>query len=162
MQGFFWNFDKRLPLDSTVGFVTVVPIVSRPYLFGLLSVVAVHAAGCGPVQYIAKVGDASNAHAQAEREGAKNGAPYEFTAAAEYLSKAREEAGRSQFDSAVAYSSRSEEMSHKARALSRENRAQGNPKKDTSEVTPGPTAASDDSPPLGSSAPGRKRRGRQR
>ncbi len=162
MQGFFWNFDWRLLLDSTVGFVTVVPIVSRPYLFGLLSVVAAFAAGCGPVQYVAKVGDASTAHAQAQREGAKNDAPYEFTAATEYLKKAREEAGRSQFDSAVAYSSRSEEMSHKARALSRENFTQSKLKKQTPDPTPEPTAASDESPPPESTAPGRRRRGRQR
>jgi len=151
MQGFFWNFDKRLPLDSTVGFVTVVPIVTRPHLFGLLSAAAALAAACGPVQYIAKVGDASNAHAQAQREGAKNGAPYEFTAASEYLTKAREEAGRSQFDSAVAYSSQSEEMSHRARALSRESLVQR-----------APTAASNDSPVPESTTPVRKRRGQQR
>lgn len=140
--------------------------MTRPLLFGLLSAVAALAAGCGPVQYITKVGDASNAHAQAEREDAQNSAPYEFTAASEYLKKAREEAGRSQFDTAVAYSARAEEMSHKARAISRENRVQGKTADKTAEKSPAavadPFGAGDAPEAAEEPAPVRNRRGRQK
>jgi hypothetical protein len=51
--------------------------------------------GCGPVEYVSQVSRrATTALAQARNEGAERLAPYEYTAASEYLNKAREEAAR--------------------------------------------------------------------
>ncbi len=80
--------------------------------------------GCGPVEYVAQVGGrASSALSQARREKADVLAPYEYTAAGEYLKKSKEEAGRSQFETAIEYGKRSEELANRARALSRERKA---------------------------------------
>ena len=49
-------------------------------------------AACGPVGYLQQVhGRARDAVVEARRAGAEHSAPYEFTAAVEYLSKAEEE-----------------------------------------------------------------------
>lgn len=80
--------------------------------------------GCGPVEYVAQVGGrASSSLAQARREKADELAPYEYTAAGEYLKKAREEAGRSQFQTALEYGKIAEEMADRSRALARERKA---------------------------------------
>ena len=99
-------------------------IVSRRFLVGALALGAMLPLGCGPVEYVAQVGGrASSALAQARRERADVLAPYEYTGAGEYLKKAKEEAGRSQFDTALAYGKRAEELANRARALSRERKA---------------------------------------
>lgn len=99
-------------------------IVSRRFLLPALALGVVTFSGCGPVEYVAQVGSrASNALAQARREKADQLAPYEYTAAGEYLKKAREEAGRSQFEAALDYGKRAEELADRARALSRERKA---------------------------------------
>lgn len=80
--------------------------------------------GCGPVEYLAQVGGRASASlAQARREKADELAPYEYTAAAEYLKKAREEAGRSQYQTALEYGLLAEELADRAKALSRERKA---------------------------------------
>ncbi|MCG5055833.1 MAG: hypothetical protein KA712_22985 [Myxococcales bacterium] len=70
--------------------------MSRPRLVAALALVVALPVGCGPVEYLAQVGGRASASlAQARREKADELAPYEYTAlAAEYLKKAREEAGR--------------------------------------------------------------------
>jgi hypothetical protein len=98
--------------------------VSRPCLVAALLLGMVLPIGCGPVEYIAQVGGrASSSLAQARREKADELAPYEYTAAGEFLKKAREEAGRSQFQTALEYGKIAEEMADRARALSRERKA---------------------------------------
>lgn len=98
--------------------------MSRPCLVAALVLGMALPLGCGPVEYIAQVGGrASSSLAQARREKADELAPYEFTAASEYLKKAREEAGRSQFQAALEYGKIAEEMADRSRALARERKA---------------------------------------
>lgn len=85
-------------------------------------------AACGPVEYLGQVsGRATTALAQAQRQGAERLAPYEYTAATEYLRKAREEASRSAYQRALEYGRRSEELAHRAQALARDRSAGGEP-----------------------------------
>jgi hypothetical protein len=76
-------------------------------------------AGCGPFGYIAAVPlRASPAAAQAESLDAERYAPYEMTAAHEYLHHARELAGYARFQSAHAFAAKAEASALKAQELS--------------------------------------------
>ena len=111
-------------VDSPLQNVYVRHIVSSRFLVGALALGSMLAFGCGPVEYVAQVGGrASSALAQARREKADVLAPYEYTGAGEYLKKSKEEAGRSQFQTALEYGKRAEELANRARALSRERKA---------------------------------------
>jgi len=60
--------------------------------------------GCGPVEYISQVGNkAASAVSAAKLAQADRYAPYEFTAAEEYLHKAREEAGYAEYQDAIEF-----------------------------------------------------------
>jgi hypothetical protein len=80
---------------------------------------AAFVAGCGPVEYISQVGNkAASAVSAAKLAQAERYAPYEYTAAEEYLHKAREEGGYAQYEDAIDYGRRAEEMANRARAIS--------------------------------------------
>jgi hypothetical protein len=80
--------------------------------------VATLAGGCGPIEYINQVGNkAASAVAAAKLAQADRYAPYEYTAAEEYLHKAREEAGYAEYEDAIEYGRKSEEMANRARAI---------------------------------------------
>src|SRR5438128_12549041 len=65
---------------------------------------ALSASGCGPIEYIATVPlDAAGALKQAQAVNADKWAPYEITAAQEYLHKSRELAGYARFQSSVEF-----------------------------------------------------------
>ncbi len=82
------------------------------------------ASGCGPVEYLNQVsGKASGAVAAAKQENAERFAPYEYTAAVEYLQKAREEGGYAEYERAIAYGRHAEELAIRARAIARERGA---------------------------------------
>jgi len=75
-------------------------------------------AGCGPVEYINQVTvRAASALAAAKKVGADRYAPYEYTAAEEYLHKAREEGGYAEYQDAIEYGHRAEEMADRAKAI---------------------------------------------
>jgi hypothetical protein len=75
-------------------------------------------AGCGPIEYISQVGNkAASAVSAAKLAQADRYAPYEFTAAEEYLHKAREEGGYAQYEDAIEYGRRSEDLANRARAI---------------------------------------------
>jgi len=77
--------------------------------------------GCGPVEYLSQVGHrAPLALAEARQYGAEQQAPYELTAAEEYLREARIQASRSSYQLAIAYGRRAEELAVKAEGISRE------------------------------------------
>ena len=98
--------------------------MTLPQLLGALGLGVFLAAGCGPVEYLSQVsGRAATALAQAQRAGAEKDAPYEYTAANEYLHKAREEAARSAYQVAIEYGRRAEEMAIKAESITRERAA---------------------------------------
>ncbi|HEY2902165.1 MAG TPA: hypothetical protein VGL59_16405 [Polyangia bacterium] len=76
------------------------------------------ATGCGPIEYLNTSAKAGAALAAAKQADAEHLAPYEYTAAAEYLHKAREEAGYSQYQQSIEFGHRAEAMAGQARALS--------------------------------------------
>jgi hypothetical protein len=74
--------------------------------------------GCGPVEYINQVGvKAAGAVSAAKLAQADRYAPYEFTAAEEYLHKAREEASYAEYEDAIDYGIKAEELADKGRAI---------------------------------------------
>jgi Domain of unknown function (DUF4398) len=75
-------------------------------------------AGCGPVEYINQVGNkAAEAVSAAKLAQADRYAPYEYTAAEQYLHQAREVAGHAEYQDAIEYGHRSEDLANRARAL---------------------------------------------
>jgi hypothetical protein len=98
----------------------------KPWRFVLaLGVTCLH--GCGPVEYLAQVsGRAPAALAQAQHHGAERLAPYEFTAAQEYLREAREQATRSSYQRAIDYGRRAEELAVRAEGIAREKNLRAN------------------------------------
>jgi hypothetical protein len=82
--------------------------------------------GCGPIEYINQVSvKAASAVSAAKLAQADRLAPYEYTAAEEYLHKAREEAAYAEYQEAIEYGRRSEEMANKGRAIAVARLSQG-------------------------------------
>jgi hypothetical protein len=80
--------------------------------------------GCGPVEYINQVGNrAASAVSAAKLAQSERYAPYEYTAAEEYLHKAREEAGHAEYEDAIEYGRKAEELANRARAITVERLA---------------------------------------
>jgi hypothetical protein len=74
--------------------------------------------GCGPIEYINQVGvKAAGAVSAAKLAQADRYAPYEYTAAEEYLHKAREEAGYAEYQDAIEFGRKAEELANKGRAI---------------------------------------------
>jgi len=74
--------------------------------------------GCGPVEYISQVGNrAASAVSSAKLAQADRYAPYEYTAAEEYLHKAREEGGYAEYQDAIEYGKKAEDLANRARAI---------------------------------------------
>ena len=70
----------------------------------MLAPLLVSLGACGPVEYINQVGNkAASAVSAAKLASAQRYAPYEYTAAEEYLHKAREEAGHAEYQDAIEY-----------------------------------------------------------
>src|SRR5690348_602258 len=91
-----------------------------------LLALATLAASCGPIEYMNQVGSkAANAVAAAKQAGAERYAPYEYTAAELYLHKAREEAGYAEYQDAIDYGRKSEELANRARAICTARQSQG-------------------------------------
>src|SRR5450432_1226363 len=84
----------------------------------LMLVAALGASGCGPIEYINQVSvKAAGAVSAAKLAQADRYAPYEYTAAEEYLHKAREEAGYAEYEDAIEFGRRAEELADKGRAI---------------------------------------------
>jgi hypothetical protein len=84
------------------------------------------ATGCGSVQNQGQASArATQALAQAQKAGAEQDAPYEYTKATLYLQQAREEASRSDKDGAAMWGRRSEDCSRKALLLTKQRRTSG-------------------------------------
>ena len=74
--------------------------------------------GCGPIEYINQVGvRAAGAVSAAKLAQADRYAPYEFTCAEEYLHKAREEASYAEYEDAIEFGRKAEELADKGRAI---------------------------------------------
>ncbi len=73
---------------------------------------------CGPVTYVSRVTfGASGQVAQARVGNAEKLAPYEYTAATEYLQKSREVAGYARFHDANNFGQKSKDMAEKAQKV---------------------------------------------
>ena len=95
----------------------------RALLLGL----ALLAPGCGPIEYLNQVArKAATAVAEAQEAHAERWAPYEYWSAVEYLHKAREEGGYSDFEVAVEFARKAQTFAQQARDLARE-RASSSP-----------------------------------
>jgi hypothetical protein len=76
--------------------------------------------GCGPVEYLSQMDRRTLAAlAEAEHHDAATLAPYEYTAAQEYVRQARIEASRASYQRAVDYGRRAEELAAKAEGIAR-------------------------------------------
>ncbi len=87
--------------------------MNAPRGFFLLAISA--ALGCGPVVSGVEIVNANVALSAAETAGAKRTAIYEYTAAREYLQKAREENGYSDFWASRIYAEKALDYALKAR-----------------------------------------------
>jgi Domain of unknown function (DUF4398) len=84
----------------------------------LLASLTALVSGCGPIEYINQVGvKAAGAVSAAKLAQADRYAPYEYTAAEEYLHKAREEAGYAEYQDAIEFGRKAEELANKGRAI---------------------------------------------
>ncbi len=82
------------------------------------------AGGCGPIEYITVVTfEASKAVQEAKASRAPELAPYEYTAAVEYLHKAREVGGYARYHDAIEFGKKARDFGHEAVKLSRERHA---------------------------------------
>jgi hypothetical protein len=71
--------------------------------------------GCGPIEYIAIITfDASRSVAAAKGAKAEQLAPYEYTAAVEYLHKARELGGYARYQQSVKFGRLARDFAHQA------------------------------------------------
>jgi len=101
----------------------------------MLAPLLVSFGACGPVEYINQVGNkAASAVSAAKLASAQRYAPYEYTAAEEYLHKAREEAGYAEYQDAIEYGKRAEDLANRARAIAVSKQAEAASK--SSRVTP--------------------------
>jgi hypothetical protein len=92
----------------------------------LLALSSASISGCGPIEYINQVSvKAASAVSAAKLAQADRYAPYEYTAAEEYLHKAREEAGYAEYEDAIEFGRRAEELANKGRAISVARLSQG-------------------------------------
>lgn len=77
--------------------------------------------GCGPIEYISMVTfQASKAVNEAKATRAGELAPYEYTAAVEYLHKAREVGGYARYHEAIEWGQKARDFGYSAVKLSRE------------------------------------------
>jgi hypothetical protein len=86
------------------------------------------AAGCGPIEYITIVTfDASRAVNEAKAAKAGDLAPYEYTAAVEYLHKARDLGGYARYHEAIEFGKKARDFGLEAVKLSRERATEAHP-----------------------------------
>jgi len=162
MRGCFVHPPTAGHLTPLVGVVTVSPVLRRPRELSkralargavVFTLTTLTAGGCGPIEYLNQVSSkAATAVVAAKQAQADRYAPYEYTAAQEYLHKAREEAGYAEYQDAIEYGHRAEDLATRARAiaLSRLNPPAGGHAAPAEIPAPGP------SPATGRSRPGRK------
>jgi hypothetical protein len=79
------------------------------------------ASGCGPIEYISMVTfQASKAVQEAKATRASELAPYEYTAAVEYLHKARDVGGYARYHEAIEWGKKARDFGYDAVKLARE------------------------------------------
>ena len=91
----------------------------------LLALAAVVLGACGPTKSTALILDADVQLEAARTAGADKLAPYEYTAAGQYLHKAREEQGYSDFEVAIDFAQKALDNAVKAKKKAMEATAEG-------------------------------------
>jgi hypothetical protein len=113
-----------------------IPATSRRRLWPLASLALAVLCGCGPAQSTIMINEAEVAFEKARLNDGATKSPYEFYSAQEYLHKAKEEWGYSDFEAALDYAALARKFSEEAI-----KRAKG---KDLgAEPPPDPTQAAD-------------------
>lgn len=97
-------------------FKLCVPLLNQCAGLMIIAGVLMH---CGPVTSIHHILRADQAVTIAQRAGSDTYAPYESTHASEYLHKAREEQGYSDYEVAVRYAQRARDYADQALKLTR-------------------------------------------
>ena len=91
----------------------------RTFWLGMIALgalgLAVAAGGCGPVESTVLIVEADTAFHNAKTVDAKKKSPYEYTAAEQYLHKAREMWGTSDFEYSIDYATKARDLAIKAR-----------------------------------------------
>jgi hypothetical protein len=94
------------------------PRASLVLWMAVTSIAVASLSGCGPIEYMSQVSSkAASAVSAAKLAAADRYAPYEYTAAEEYLHKAREEAAYAEYQDAIEYGRKAEELANRARAI---------------------------------------------
>lgn len=83
-----------------------------------LAAVLLCSSNCGPVESTSLIVEADTAFHNAKTVGAEDKSPYEYTAAEQYLHKAREMWGTSDFEYAIDYAKKARDLAIKARERS--------------------------------------------
>ena len=87
-------------------------------LFAAVLLTALAIGGCGPVESTTLIIEADTAFHNAKTADAETKAPYEYTAAEQYLHKAREMWGTSDFEYAIDFATKARDLAIKAREIS--------------------------------------------
>jgi hypothetical protein len=123
----------------------------------LLASACIFGSACGPVEYLSQVSNkAASAVSAAKLAQADKYAPYEYTAADEYLHKAREEAAHAEYQDAIEFGRKAEDLGNRARAITVEKLAKRalaehyQPKSQNEEPKPPPPAG--EAAPAGAAA----------
>jgi|SRR5579883_1607232 len=104
----------------------------------VLGATAMALPACGPIEYIATVPlDANGAIAAAKLANGEKYAPYEMTAAEEYVKKSRMLAGYARFHSSVQFGAKAADNARKAKRIALEKAAM--PEERSSEKAPAAT-----------------------
>lgn len=86
-----------------------------------LALLMLASSGCGPIEYISMVTfQASKAVQEAKASRAAELAPYEYTAAIEYLHKARDVGGYARYHEAIEWGKKARDFGNDAVKLARE------------------------------------------
>lgn len=107
-------------------------------------------AACSPINANREIGDAQRALTAAKEAGASRFAIYEYTAATEYLHKAREEANYSDYDAARIYAAHARELAQEA--MARAHRERGTVPADNAHETEPVPPPPDENPPESSTS----------
>jgi hypothetical protein len=98
---------------------------SSPAAWVLGAALAAAAAACGPTQSTALIMDADVQLQAATTADGEKLAPYEWTAAREYLHKAREEQGYADYELAIDYAEKAGKLARDAKARAMGAKAEG-------------------------------------
>jgi len=89
-----------------------------------LALITLLTTGCGPIGYVSTVTfQASKAVQEAKASRAPELAPYEYTAAVEYLHKARDVGGYARYHEAIEWGKKARDLGYEAVKLSRERQS---------------------------------------